>query len=81
MDEQGFNCMLDVFPVVRPRNYHVTSWQNAWSDEDKKEAEVHDIDYKDSFWEKLKSTAEGKLMHLPGSILSSFRVLAVSKHN
>ncbi|KAK9147871.1 hypothetical protein Scep_006628 [Stephania cephalantha] len=79
MDEQEFNSLLDVFPIVRSRNYHpdleslrgctshtteneqLTNWQNEWSDEDKKEAEVRDIDHKDSFWEKLKSAAEGKV--------------------
>ncbi|KAL8527378.1 hypothetical protein ACS0TY_005297 [Phlomoides rotata] len=67
MDENEFRRVLELFPVVRSRDYHADldfsrqssrsgpseakKWQDAQSAEDKNEA----------FWGKLKSAAERKV--------------------
>ncbi|KAK8336517.1 hypothetical protein V6Z11_A09G128700 [Gossypium hirsutum] len=60
MDEQEFRRLLDLFPVVRSRDYHIKDWQDAWHDE-RKETENQGTDLHDKFWQKLKLTAEKKV--------------------
>lgn len=36
-------------------------WQNAWDSGANKEIEIHGIDQRDAFWEKLKLVAEKKV--------------------
>ncbi|XP_021901758.1 uncharacterized protein LOC110817500 [Carica papaya] len=77
MDEQEFRRLLELFPVVRSRDYCVESdsqrqstsrsKQNEemkeWQDawSDGDKKEVIKEDLHDAFWEKLKAAAEGKV--------------------
>ncbi|XP_058107421.1 uncharacterized protein LOC131251004 isoform X2 [Magnolia sinica] len=61
MDEQQFQQLLDMFPVVRSRDYHLTKWQDAWGEADKQESETQGIDREDPFWNKLRLAAERKV--------------------
>ncbi|XP_044460831.1 uncharacterized protein LOC123192367 [Mangifera indica] len=71
MDETEFRRLLDLFPVVRSRDYEAESdtsrqlisfsqklneWQDAWDEEDKKQMES-----RDAFWQKLKLAARRKV--------------------
>ncbi|GMH07616.1 hypothetical protein Nepgr_009456 [Nepenthes gracilis] len=72
MDEQEFQRLLNLFPVVRSRNYHADSESSSlatslpakdevkeWQnawDEGDKKAETQD-----AFWGKLRSAAERKV--------------------
>ncbi|XP_034222228.1 uncharacterized protein LOC117632769 isoform X2 [Prunus dulcis] len=61
MDEAEFRRLLDLFPIVRSRDYHVKEWQDAWDEGDKKEVEKQGLDQHGAFWEKLKLVAERKV--------------------
>ncbi|KAG6792965.1 hypothetical protein NC652_002865 [Populus alba x Populus x berolinensis] len=72
MDDQEFGRLLDLFPVVRPRNYHIETDPSRQStsrsfpepvyqeEEGKKESNNQVIDVQDAFWEKLKLAVEKK---------------------
>ncbi|CAM9003907.1 unnamed protein product [Rhodiola kirilowii] len=74
MDESEFRRLLDLFPVVRSRDYNAAElkpstsrsselkeWSDAWDEGDGRNAEVLDINLQDEFWKKLKSAAEKKV--------------------
>ncbi|XP_015578988.1 uncharacterized protein LOC107261793 [Ricinus communis] len=77
MDEEEFRRRLNLFPVVRPRDYHIDldpSRQSTsrppldeakkWQDaweEEPPEWGKKEIDNHDAFWEKLKAAAERKM--------------------
>ncbi|KAG4183409.1 hypothetical protein ERO13_A09G108300v2 [Gossypium hirsutum] len=77
MDEQEFRRLLDLFPVVRSRDYHAESASSRqaascsasneikdWQDawhDERKETENQGTDLHDKFWQKLKLTAEKKV--------------------
>ncbi|TXG73390.1 hypothetical protein EZV62_001969 [Acer yangbiense] len=76
MDENEFRRRLDLFPVVRSRDYQFEldssrqstsqsaqneqEWQDAWHEEDKKPTKSQ-IDVDNAFWEKLKLVAGRKV--------------------
>ncbi|TKY57121.1 hypothetical protein E2542_SST21567 [Spatholobus suberectus] len=68
MDEAEFQRLLQLFPVVRSRDYcasgsaqnELKEWQDAWDERDK-ESEKQGINQHDSFWSKLKSEAARKV--------------------
>ncbi|XAR56174.1 hypothetical protein NMG60_11036538 [Bertholletia excelsa] len=75
MDEYEFQRLLNIFPVVRSRDYHADSdslssssqsttqlaqSENGWDGADKKEIKILESEH-DAFWEKLKMAAEKKV--------------------
>ncbi|XP_028798663.1 uncharacterized protein LOC114754080 isoform X2 [Neltuma alba] len=76
MDEAEFRRVLQLFPVVRSRDYCAESgsrqstsrsaqdelkeWQDAW-DGGERELEIKGNERGDEFWSKLKSVAERKV--------------------
>ncbi|KAK4419644.1 hypothetical protein Salat_2377300 [Sesamum alatum] len=68
MDESEFRQLLDLFPVVRSRDYHAdweSSRQSTRSGPSEEVNEWHDAwnteDNREAFWGKLKSAAEQKM--------------------
>ncbi|GMP91539.1 hypothetical protein CsSME_00042201 [Camellia sinensis var. sinensis] len=77
MDEFEFQRILNLFPVVRPRDYHVDSasssqstaqsahndmeWQGTWGGADVKEIPIQGTGPHDAFWRKLRMAAEKKV--------------------
>ncbi|XP_072980404.1 uncharacterized protein [Typha angustifolia] len=76
MDEREFRRLLDLFPVVRSRNYCAESGstsgsssrptQNNLADpnnapKEADEKDVREIDKEDIFWQKLRIAAERKV--------------------
>uniref|UniRef100_A0A7N0THC6 Uncharacterized protein n=1 Tax=Kalanchoe fedtschenkoi TaxID=63787 RepID=A0A7N0THC6_KALFE len=76
MNEREFSHLLNLFPVVRSRDYNAAEfkpstsqssqkqleeWQDAWDEDDGKKVESVEINLQDEFWKKLKSAAEKKV--------------------
>ncbi|OMO53356.1 hypothetical protein CCACVL1_28698 [Corchorus capsularis] len=61
MDEREFQRLLELFPVVRPRDYNLEDRQDASNNGERKELENQGTDQHDGFWRKLKVTAESKV--------------------
>ncbi|KAK8968959.1 hypothetical protein KSP40_PGU012270 [Platanthera guangdongensis] len=75
MEEHEFRRVLDLFPVVRSRDYcdeskgdssshfaqdEVTEWQKGWQEMDKKD-ELNENESEDAFWSKFRAAAERKV--------------------
>ncbi|XP_028125480.1 uncharacterized protein LOC114322388 isoform X2 [Camellia sinensis] len=74
MDEFEFQRILNLFPVVRPRDYHVDSASSSqstaqsahndmgtWGGADVKEIPIQGTGPHDAFWRKLRMAAEKKV--------------------
>uniref|UniRef100_A0A2K2C4L4 Uncharacterized protein n=1 Tax=Populus trichocarpa TaxID=3694 RepID=A0A2K2C4L4_POPTR len=59
MDDQEFGRLLDLFPVVRPRNYHIETDPSKQSTSRSFPEPVFQEE-EDAFWEKLKLAVEKK---------------------
>ncbi|GAA0139741.1 hypothetical protein LIER_01228 [Lithospermum erythrorhizon] len=75
MDEHEFRSALELFPIVRPRDFHFDSGASsqssshktrnveatAFQDSDWGNSDIKIQGYQDAFWNKLKAAAEKKV--------------------
>ncbi|EXB37187.1 hypothetical protein L484_013552 [Morus notabilis] len=61
MDENEFRRLLDLFPVVRSRDFVLKEWHDAWDHGDNKQVAIEGLYQHDAFWTKLKTAAERKI--------------------
>ncbi|XP_073301162.1 uncharacterized protein [Primulina huaijiensis] len=61
MDEFEFRHLLENFPLVRSRDYHVKEHQDAGTSKNTRGTELNENAYHEGFWGKLMLAAEQKV--------------------